>query len=833
MKHFYLLLTMLIVMVSDAKASVIITVEEPGELSAVLSSVLTEKITNLTIRGKLNASDIKVLRAAEGKLATLDTLDVSDVTFVPSDEPYYSYSTGNDGSFAPNIYRFFISEEVVDTAYMGNSLSQANPHYYDHYDPYLSGAFAEMSYKRVVLPRAMTCIGIRTFWKCRKLEEVIMETSPSAIGESAFSGCNSLVTSPDLSKVITMGEMAFNECSKLQKNSKGEGIDLSMAEIIPDKAFRSCYSLKRVKLSDQAKSIGYESFSGCRSLTEINIPPSLYRLSWSSFRETSWLKQHLDTENSITYLGNVAIEADQSLTSLNFRDGTLGIADNFLHISEGYGNGMKIVTSIQLPSSVLYIGKQAFEEADVTSVILPDGLAEIGDKAFNKCGLKHINIPTSLKRIGQRAFAETLLENVDIPNHVEEVGGWAFYDVKTLKKVSFNAKTADRNVFQDCDNLTEAIIGSNTSGISIRMFWSCDKLEDVDFGPNINYIGESAFSGCTSLKMIDLPNSLQTIGAAAFANCDSLKEVVLPEGLISIEGGYQNGAFEYCDSLKRIVLPSTLQSIGKQSFSRTYLTEVVSYITEPFALDNVFESKTYWYGVLTVPKGTTEAYRIIDGWKSFANIVEMISLDPIESEITVNTANLSGKDLSDNEVEGIYYNVGEDGFDTTDGSIVIGQTTDMNQIVNAEPSSNDIKVNFTGMIFKVTAGKGKITLNAKTIGNAQLVIQVGDSILAKASQAEKNNVTVNYDVTGDTYVYIYATFDGNVTRSIRASSANEVRIYDLTVKPGENTGISYLHKNNIADSIIYNIAGQRQTSINKGIKIVRYNDGTVRKVISK
>ena len=60
-----------------------------GGLAAALALIDKEKITNLVIKGKLSAADIKVIRAAEGKLAELDTLDLSEVTLVPSDEYYY------------------------------------------------------------------------------------------------------------------------------------------------------------------------------------------------------------------------------------------------------------------------------------------------------------------------------------------------------------------------------------------------------------------------------------------------------------------------------------------------------------------------------------------------------------------------------------------------------------------------------------------------------------------------------------------------------------------------------------------------------------------------
>ena len=64
-----------------------------------------------------------------------------------------------------------------------------------------------------------------------------------------------------------------------------------------------------------------------------------------------------------------------------------------------------------------------------------------------------------------------------------------------------------------------------------------------------------------------------------------------------------------------------------------------------------------------------------DGWKNFQNIVEMqAEMNPIDSETTVKTDQLNGQDLSDNVVGDVYYNVGNDGYDATDQSIVISIT---------------------------------------------------------------------------------------------------------------------------------------------------------------
>ena len=231
---------------------------------------------------------------------------------------------------------------------------------------------------------------------------------------------------------------------------------------------------------------------------------------------------------------------------------------------------------------------------------------------------------------------------------------------------------------------------------------------------------------------------------------------------------------------------------------------------------------------LYVPAGTKAKYEATEGWKEFKNIVEMqTELNPIDGETTVKTDELNGQDLSDNVVGDVYYNVGESGYDATDGSIVISEATNMGQITNAEPGSADVKENFTGIILKVAKGKGVITVNVKTSGDAQLVVQVGNGTPMIASKTEQGDVEVSYDVEEDTYVYIYAILGSSAARATRASSDGEVRIYGITVRPGA-TGISSIVKEANADAPIYNLSGQRLSAPRKGINII---DG--RKVVIK
>jgi hypothetical protein len=198
-------------------------------------------------------------------------------------------------------------------------------------------------------------------------------------------------------------------------------------------------------------------------------------------------------------------------------------------------------------------------------------------------------------------------------------------------------------------------------------------------------------------------------------------------------------------------------------------------------------------------------------------------IDPIDGETTVNTEGLGGQDLTDNVVDDVYYNLdgSNSGYDSTDGSIVIGETTNMGQITNPMPGTSDVTNNFTGLILRVAAGKGTITVNVKTIGNAQLVVQVGDGTPMIATKTEQGDVVINYDVAEDTYIYIYAIIGSSGAPSLRAASDNVVKIYGIKVTPG-STGINTVCSSEPIVNGYYTLDGRKIEGMpaKKGLYIV-------------
>ena len=75
-------------------------------------------------------------------------------------------------------------------------------------------------------------------------------------------------------------------------------------------------------------------------------------------------------------------------------------------------------------------------------------------------------------------------------------------------------------------------------------------------------IGEYAFKDCSRLTSLTLPAGITSIGYAAFNGCSGLTSLTLPAGITSIG----RSAFKDCSRLTSLTLPAGITSIGRSTF---------------------------------------------------------------------------------------------------------------------------------------------------------------------------------------------------------------------------------------------------------------------------
>ena len=410
---------------------------------------------------------------------------------------------------------------------------------------------------------------------------------------------------------------------------------------------------------------------------------------------------------------------------------------------------------------------------EVKELSIPNTVTSISAHAFESCAsITSVDIPSSVTSIGEKAFALTHLTSVTIPSQITSYKG---------------------------------------------AFAGCTLLTSVEISDGITIIDEAAFNGCEHLTSIDIPNSVTTIGRIAFGR-SGLTSITLPASVTTIEFGAFNG----CNGLTSITLPASVTSIGEAAFYKcSVLTSVISQIQEPFAFGNSAFNAISDACVLYVPKGTKEAY-IAAGWTEEVfkgGIVEMEpELVPLEEDQTVDIAEeiTEETNLDGNIVGDIYYNIssGNGSYDVANGCIVVTQPTEDSTVEGTDIFGEDFKAGFTGIVFKVPAGKGTVKIQAETTGNMVMKVKIGDNDPIEMELEGKLKVSFPYNVTQDTYVYIYgSTASSDVKGMHKAPADGELKIYGVELKyESTPTDIEEVQgtKDNVqsSDGNVYDLTGR-------------------------
>ena len=93
-------------------------------------------------------------------------------------------------------------------------------------------------------------------------------------------------------------------------------------------------------------------------------------------------------------------------------------------------------------------------------------------------------------------------------------------------------------------------------------FYNCSGLTSLNLPAGITSIGWGAFEGCSGLTSLNLPDGITSIGVNAFKGCSGLTSLTLPAGITII----CEGAFINCSGLTSLNLPAGITSIGGNTF---------------------------------------------------------------------------------------------------------------------------------------------------------------------------------------------------------------------------------------------------------------------------
>ncbi len=176
----------------------------------------------------------------------------------------------------------------------------------------------------VTIPDSVTTIEESAFSRCDSLKSVTIPNSVTTIGQGVFSYCTNLteinVDDNNLNYTDIDGVLFSKDKTNLVSYPAGKkdttySIPNSVTAI-GEVAFSICDSLTSVIIPDSVTIIGKSAFSGCHSLTSVDIPNSITTIGEWAFSGCDSLTS-IDIPNSVTSIGKEAFKdcaIDKTLT---------------------------------------------------------------------------------------------------------------------------------------------------------------------------------------------------------------------------------------------------------------------------------------------------------------------------------------------------------------------------------------------------------------------------------------------------------------------------------------------------------------------------------------
>lgn len=524
----------------------------------------------------------------------LDTTYVSEIT-VSEDNPYYAEKDGI--LYSKDFTRFVIIpvalnrdvvelpkelQEIPDKAfYFGEGYGEDTGPFFGIY-PYPGNAFEGLKIGTLTVEEGsqLTSIGEKAFANANYIQGWNMiypeitkidfsnATNLVSIGNNAFEGSMEL-TEVVLANVVEIGDRAFNYCNAMTSFTVNSGL-----YSIGTAAFESCTALETLELPSTVEYVGASAFFNCGKILDEN---------------------------------GFFITDDGRLLSADSRQAgsSVTIADNVTAIISNVFYGWSILEEIYIPSSVQYIGVNAFGNNSALVIRVQaaqkpegweDGWNGSGDTAVtavvwdcdnNQFAEDGTAVIVS-DGIRYKLYAD---QTAQVITQLDPVEGDIIIPAQvTFADKQYAVKGIEDNVFQYNEAITSVVIEEGVESIGSRAFQDASNLVSLTLPTSLVSVGDYAFANTAITSATVEPNTVYGIGV--FANNGMLTQATIKEGVTSVPEGIfkysgltsvtlpstvetiEHEAFAYSPSLASAQLPAGLKEIGNIAFASTALTDV-------------------------------------------------------------------------------------------------------------------------------------------------------------------------------------------------------------------------------------------------------------------
>lgn len=351
---------------------------------------------------------------------------------------------------------------------------------------------------------------------------------------------------------------------------------------------------------------------------EIVISEGVKYIEVYSFRNISDLS--IELPSTLEYIGNSAFESS-GIKSINFPEGLVGID------TDAFKKTRFTQTDIMLPESLKYISKTVFSYSNITSVhlgsqvIMCDYLNYIFSVGFEQVDYsidETMPFAPYCSKLSNMEVDEnnpyyTVLDNVLYSKDMKQLLLYPIGKSESVFKIpeSVNTVAACAAIGMKLDKL---IISNSVENIYRNAFYSA-KIGEIEFEQNsrLKSIEYFVFNNLTTDCEITIPASVEIIETNAFSS-SNVPAIKWEKN--SVCTTIQNRAFSSCTSLKEIDIPASVRFLGTDVRD----AKVFDYCT---ALETVnFEDNsnlTYWGTDLFC--GCTALKTINIGKNSLLNVI--------------------------------------------------------------------------------------------------------------------------------------------------------------------------------------------------------------------
>ena len=334
----------------SAQTSFTLNVATAGTLSTLISSDRKYQITDLTLTGNLNGSDISFISDMDrnGILVNLNL-------------------------FGANI----VNNSIPDNS------------------------FKYCGFKTIILPNSVTSIGNSAFYDCMNLTSITIPNGVTSIGDNAFVYCSALTNLIIPNSVTSIGNYAFNLCGSLTNITIGDNV-----QYIGYNIFDQCRNIESVNIGNCTASINMFTFSYIAMNTSNCCPQKELIVSeqnqkYSTIDGVLFNKDKTaliifprgkvgsyTIPNSVSSIQDWTFWQCKGLTSISIPNSITSIGQNAF-------NGCTGLTNVTIPNSVTSIGTYAFYSTGLTSVtignsIISNNITSIDNSAFSGCNITEI-----------------------------------------------------------------------------------------------------------------------------------------------------------------------------------------------------------------------------------------------------------------------------------------------------------------------------------------------------------------------------------------------------------------------------------------------------------